>query len=406
MSEGEVLVPKVFHRIWLGGQEPLEFRQFGQTWLDHHPGWVLKTWTEETLPPSRYPDILRRCATLSQRANVIRYELLLDHGGVYVDADFECRKNIEPLIRGASAFAARVNDDPHDIFAVNNAIVGGTKGHPFLKSLVDGVPATHPEIQCSIGPPYITAHAKRHPTVRILERRSFYPYRWDQLHLRGRHFPDAYAVHHWSSQWFRSNYQPEPGPSPESLYDAARVEYAVSVADSVTGWMGQTELRWLAEQAMARRNLVEFGSFQGRSAKAMALATPGTVWAVDKWDWTSHIHPCVPIWDSFRRNHFGEIQSGKVVPLRMSSAAARQALLDRGVRADMVFIDADHSYESAKRDIEIGIELLGGFGSGGLLCGHDFNNVGFPGVVRAVTELVPGYTLPTEGAGWIWAAVI
>ncbi len=404
----QILIPRVFHRIWLGGPEPDQFKAWGRTWLDHHPGWELKTWTEGTLPPSRYPDMLRRCVSLSQKANIIRYELLLDHGGVYIDADFECKKNLEPLIEGATAFAARVEDDPHDIFALNNAIMGGTKGHPFLKSLVDGISLTHPEVLCSMGPPFITALAKRHPTVRVLERRSVYPYKWNELHRRGEPFREAYAVHHWSSQWLKTAFQQERdgSPSPESRFDVDRVEYAMAVAETVTGWMGQTELRWLAEQAMARRAIVEFGSFHGRSAKAMTLATPGTVWAIDKWDWTSHLHPCVPIWDSFQRYHFGEIKAGKVVPLRGNTATGARVLLKKGVRADMVFIDADHSYESAKQDIELGIQLLGGRGSGGLLCGHDFNPVGFPGVVRAVMELVPNYELPTEGSGWIWAARI
>jgi hypothetical protein len=34
----------------------------------------------------------------------------------------------------------------------------------------------------------------------------FYPYDWTELHRRGETFPDAYAVHHWSSKWFKPSF--------------------------------------------------------------------------------------------------------------------------------------------------------------------------------------------------------
>ncbi len=408
------MIPKTFHRIWLGGPEPAQFQTWGRTWLDHHPGWELKTWTEETLPPSRYPRLLARCVSLAQRANVFRYEILLREGGVYVDADLECRRNIERLIAGAEAFAARQEDDAGAPDAVNNAFLGAVPGHPLLEELVADVPLAHPEVPYSLGAIFLTAHLRAYPQVRIFDRALFNPYRWDELHRRGEAFPEAYAVHHWSSKWYKPELSGDDAPAPALADPVApelepgpeRARYAAQAAEGVPGWMGKTELRWLAEQARRRRRIVEFGSFHGRSAKALALATPGTLWAVDRWNWVSKIPPCIPIWDAFRCNHAGEIAAGKVVPLRMSTAAAALHLRRRGIRADMVFIDADHAYESARLDIKLAIQLLGGRGSGGLICGHDFNPTDFPGVVRAVTEIVPHYQLPTESAGWIWAALL
>lgn len=49
---------------------------------------------------------------------------------------------------------------------------------------------------------------------------------------------------------------------------------------------------------------------------------------------------------------------------------------------DVVYIDADHSYEGVKADIEAYAKLVS---SGGYLCGHDHHE-GFPGVIRAVRE--------------------
>ena len=44
-------IPRIFHQIWVGPDPfPAEFARYRQTWLDHHPGWELKFWTEETFP--------------------------------------------------------------------------------------------------------------------------------------------------------------------------------------------------------------------------------------------------------------------------------------------------------------------------------------------------------------------
>ncbi len=50
---------------------------------------------------------------------------------------------------------------------------------------------------------------------------------------------------------------------------------------------------------------------------------------------------------------------------------------------DFVFIDADHSYECVKKDIEAWLLKIK---EGGLLCGHDIN---LEGVKKAVDEYLP-----------------
>jgi hypothetical protein len=54
-------------------------------------------------------------------------------------------------------------------------------------------------------------------------------------------------------------------------------------AQSIFGWMPDRELDWLSKQAAVYTNIVEIGSFMGRSTRALAEATRGTVTAVDTW---------------------------------------------------------------------------------------------------------------------------
>jgi len=75
---------------------------------------------------------------------------------------------------------------------------------------------------------------------------------------------------------------------------------------------------------------------------------------------------------------------------------AAAALVEDG-SLDFVFIDADHSYEAVRRDIDAWRSKVK---PGGWLGGHDYNRK-FPGVIRAV-DFAFGkrvYTLP----GSIWS---
>lgn len=195
-----ILVPKIFHRIWLGPEPmPDAFVRYIVTWLHFHPDWDYKLWTPEKLP-TRYPELVARCERPSNAANIYRYELLLEHGGVYIDTDFECRKSIEPLIDNEELFTAHQVDDPRNPAYLANGFFGCTPGHPALKALVEGVPtAFDAAARNNCGPPYFT-RVMRQFLPRVFPRRYFYPYSWDELDRENELFPDAYAVHHWGSR--------------------------------------------------------------------------------------------------------------------------------------------------------------------------------------------------------------
>lgn len=66
---------------------------------------------------------------------------------------------------------------------------------------------------------------------------------------------------------------------------------------------------------------------------------------------------------------------------------------------DLVYLDANHSYESVHEDIEAWLPAVkpGGWGAG-----HDYNKAAFPGVVLAVDELVLqfGHLLVFPDTSW------
>lgn len=86
--------------------------------------------------------------------------------------------------------------------------------------------------------------------------------------------------------------------------------------------------------------------------------------------------------------------------IRKPSVEAAKDIHDGSL--DFVFIDADHSYEGCKADIDAWLPKLK---SGGLLCGHDYSNTDYPcfGVNRAVDEfcLKHGYAVDL-GDNFTW----
>lgn len=50
---------------------------------------------------------------------------------------------------------------------------------------------------------------------------------------------------------------------------------------------------------------------------------------------------------------------------------------------DAVYIDADHSYDGVKSDLQLSLKKVK---DGGIIMGHDYTNAMFPGVVKAVDE--------------------
>jgi len=157
-----------------------------------------------------------------------------------------------------------------------------------------------------------------------------------------------------------------------------------SNALKIDGWMFDDELEWLAQQAQKHQNILEIGSWKGRSTRALGDNTPGRVWAVDYW----LEHDCEM--RQFLENLSDLIIAERVIVMRTTSNNVT-TMLHNTHRSffDMIFLDGDHCYESVKSDISNCIPLLS---PGGILCGHDYS-VAWEGVMRAVEEILPNFYL-------------
>jgi mannosyltransferase OCH1-like enzyme len=196
------LIPRTIHRIWLGPKRmPADGRRYGESWRRYHPDWEMRLWTDADLRTFTNDDFLEgfyRARSFSERADVLRLELLRRFGGVYVDTDFECLRPIDPLIDGLSVFAAY--EVPGRIC---NALIGAIPSHPAMEMAVREARhasgrGQYPESTATV---FLTNILSRFPDVTIFGPEKFYPYLWTEPHRRDEEFPEAYAVHHWAATW-------------------------------------------------------------------------------------------------------------------------------------------------------------------------------------------------------------
>jgi mannosyltransferase OCH1-like enzyme len=176
---------------------PDTFVEYGKTWQDKHPDWKMILWTDENIQEItlQNQDLFNKTDHPVLRADMARFELIYKFGGVYIDCDFECIKNIEPLLGGVEAFSS--GEMPG---IVSTAIMGCTEGNQVFKMLIDAIPQSvkenaHLPINYQTGPFFTTKLLKDRDDIVIFGTGLFYPY----LPLG----PDspAYAVHHFAGSW-------------------------------------------------------------------------------------------------------------------------------------------------------------------------------------------------------------
>ena len=133
-------IPKIIHQIWLGPKRPPGFfLKFREGWQQRHPDWEYRLWTDADLATFDFEmrDLFDASENYGEKSDILRCELLLKYGGVYVDTDFECLKPIDELLYKYDFFAGI--EPPHEIIEssrvllVSNAIGGSAPDHPILK---------------------------------------------------------------------------------------------------------------------------------------------------------------------------------------------------------------------------------------------------------------------------------
>jgi len=191
------MIPRVFHRIWLGPPMPEAYERHWGHFAELHPGWEFRTWVDADLDWLANRDLFDQQPEMTAKADVARYEVLLKHGGVYVDCDTEPLRPFDDLL-AHRAFAGY-----EDQRSIANGVIGAEPDHSAVRLLVEELPgfvAKHHRDapQQRTGPSFLTAMWKERDDVTLLPPVVFYPVHWRDKAKLGGPYPDkSYAVSHW-----------------------------------------------------------------------------------------------------------------------------------------------------------------------------------------------------------------
>lgn len=157
-SQPLLKVPKTIHLIWLGPRPfPREYIENVRTWIAHHPDWSFKFWTDRKRPsPCNGMEVklvqnfefqflkshFEGSKNWSEKADILRYEVLYQEGGLFIDYNVRCSRPFHTLHSGYDFFACL--EMPHEgingrAITTGNAVLGARRRHPVIKGAIGKV---------------------------------------------------------------------------------------------------------------------------------------------------------------------------------------------------------------------------------------------------------------------------
>ena len=205
------MIPKQIFQIWISDKPiPEKFKKFTDTWAVNKGFKIIEVTTCDYDSPFLKWAKERNAHTLIN--HYLRCKLLYEFGGVYLDLDIECLKDLTPLLN--APFTVGIEDSE----VVNNAVIIAEKGHPFLRwcmGYMDRFEFTEKEVELETGPRMFTRMADEWgwrvgrigqfthtiPHIRILAPEYFYPYHYTETYDPQFITDKTYCVHHWAHSW-------------------------------------------------------------------------------------------------------------------------------------------------------------------------------------------------------------
>ena len=136
------MIPKIIHQLWIGTKPaPTKFMD---TWRDKNPEFTYVRWNEAEIQKQwhifscqkRIDEIEEICG----KADILRWEILYEYGGVFLDADSICVEPIDDMLMNTSSFAGWEQEKVrHGLIA--NGTMGFPPKHPLVKQVIEWIKA-------------------------------------------------------------------------------------------------------------------------------------------------------------------------------------------------------------------------------------------------------------------------
>ena len=207
-------ISKVIHYCWFGRNPlPESVQMCIASWKKYCPDYEIIQWNEDNFDFSVCPYAAEayKIKKWSFVSDYVRFKVIYDFGGVYLDTDVELIKSIDPLLE-YPAFLGFESD-----YTVASGLgFGAVKGHPFIAENIKAIMSmplyVNGEINPIIAPKITTNILKEHGLVSdctkmqtvadvvILPKEYLCPKDFETEKTKITR--NTYSIHHYDASWF------------------------------------------------------------------------------------------------------------------------------------------------------------------------------------------------------------
>ena len=207
------MIPTIIHQLWIGTKPPPT--KFMDTWKNKNPDFEYIRWNEEEISKRNLKlecsEKINEMEEINGKADIIRWEILYEYGGVFLDADSICIEKIDDILMNCKCFAGWEHEQLRP-----GLIATGTMGfppkHPLVKEAIEWIKNNCVSVQktgkrawITVGPGLLTNmyNTGKFKDLTIFPSYSFLPIHCTRAEYTGH--GKIYAYQEWGST--RNNYE-------------------------------------------------------------------------------------------------------------------------------------------------------------------------------------------------------
>jgi len=148
------MIPKIIHQIWFQGVDniPSDLLEYHYSWINTHPEYTFIVWDQHMIEKlintseTWIKELYYSYNKMIQKIDFAKYVILYVYGGIYIDMDIKCLKNLNILLEN-NTYSAIFSVMPTAFFQqlillfighslnnliINNGIIFIEKNHPIM----------------------------------------------------------------------------------------------------------------------------------------------------------------------------------------------------------------------------------------------------------------------------------
>lgn len=148
------MIPKIIHRMWLDKNidnntiVPKKYNKYIESFNKYNPEFKVEFWNRDKINKlfdeypiiKKYQDVWENLPHHIQKCDMARYFIMYLFGGIYIDLDFICYKNLSPLLN-RELLLVMEPPEHSEIFEkgkkLYNGFIGSIPGHKFWLEWLD-----------------------------------------------------------------------------------------------------------------------------------------------------------------------------------------------------------------------------------------------------------------------------